>query len=730
MSVTPDKMDILRFKLFHFQPFQLLCTNFNFRLKMRKQFIFLFALLISSNALLAQVFSEVVKSPDGKVQATVTFDKKRGNASYKVRYKGKEIIKESKLGLKVRGEYLYTGMVMLGSHTATQKGTWKPVWGETEEIEEHYNELTLELKDALKLKMNIVFRVFNDGVGFRYEFPDTKQVGLISVLQDATVFNMAEDFETWWAPSDWDSNEHTYSHTKISEIDATKYLSDIEPFNQHIVDVKAVQTPVTMQSGSGVCVSIAEAALADFGALHLKADSSGHNFTAFVIPGINPEIATVNGLPFKMPWRAILLSPDAAGLLTNHLILNLNEPCKIKGDLSWIKPQKYVGIWWELHIGKSGWNYREADGKPNPRHGANTENVKHYIDFAAKNGFDGVLVEGWNEGWDKWFNTNKAELFDFTKPYPDYDMPEISRYAAEKGVKIIVHHETGAAVPSYEQQMDSAYNYLRSFGFNTIKTGYVGHLFPKGEWHDGQRMVNHYNTVLEKAADHQIMVCAHEPVRPSGMHRTWPNFMACEAARGQEFNAWSKGNDPSHELTLIFTRLLGGPMDYTPGIFQIDLNQFDAAKKERVHTTVAKQLALYVTLYSPLQMAADLPENYEKRPDVFQFIKDVPVDWSETRILNAAIGDYVTTARRQKNAGDWYIGSMTDETPRDMKIKLDFLESKKQYEATIYEDGPDAGYNKNPYPVNIRKETVKKGSKINYHLASGGGCAISIKEIK
>ncbi|MCB0526031.1 MAG: glycoside hydrolase family 97 N-terminal domain-containing protein, partial [Saprospiraceae bacterium] len=327
---------------------------------MRKQFIFLFALLISSNALLAQVFSEVVKSPDGKVQATVTFDKKRGNASYKVRYKGKEIIKESKLGLKVRGEYLYTGMVMLGSHTATQKGTWKPVWGETEEIEEHYNELTLELKDALKLKMNIVFRVFNDGVGFRYEFPDTKQVGLISVLQDATVFNMAEDFETWWAPSDWDSNEHTYSHTKISEIDATKYLSDIEPFNQHIVDVKAVQTPVTMQSGSGVCVSIAEAALADFGALHLKADSSGHNFTAFVIPGINPEIATVNGLPFKMPWRAILLSPDAAGLLTNHLILNLNEPCKIKGDLSWIKPQKYVGIWWELHIGKSGWNYREA----------------------------------------------------------------------------------------------------------------------------------------------------------------------------------------------------------------------------------------------------------------------------------------------------------------------------------------------------------------------------------
>lgn len=654
----------------------------------------------------------------------------KGEASYKVRSLGKDIIGNSPLGLQIRGHNLTTGLKLVGHGTSKQKGVWKPVWGEVEEIAEHYNGMKLELRDATGVRMNILFRVFDDGVGFQYEFPEDNTLQEITVLEEHSTFQMEGDHTAWWAPSDWDSNEHTYNRTAISAIDATRHLTDIEPFNQHIVDVHAVQTPVTMQTASGACITIAEAALADYGALHLKVDRNKLQFQSHIIPSADSTVISVNKLPFHTPWRAILISPDAAGLLTNHLILNLNEPCKIEGDLSWIKPQKYVGIWWEMHIGKSGWNYRDKDGKPSGKHGANTENVKHYIDFAAKNGFSGVLVEGWNEGWDEWFNVNRPEVFDFTKPYPDYDMEEISRYAKAKGVKIIVHHETAAAVPSYERQMPAAFAYLKKYGFNAIKTGYVGYIQPKGEWHDGQRMINHYNNVIKTAAQSQIMVCAHEPVRPSGLQRTWPNFMACEAARGQEFNAWSKGNDPSHELTLIFTRLLGGPMDYTPGIFQIEVNQFDPNKKDRVHTTVAKQLALYVTLYSPLQMAADLPENYEKRPDVFQFIRDVPTDWSDTRILNAAVGDYVTIARREKHTGNWFIGSMTDETPRKFKAKLDFLKAGKTYEATIYEDGPQADYLKNPYPVAIRKMKVRKGNTLKLNLAAGGGCAVSLKEMK
>lgn len=697
---------------------------------MTKKLVFSLTLFwVALSAIAATPFTTQVSSPDGQIQVTLQFND-RGAASYSVRYQGKEIVTNSALGLKVREHYLTTGMVLLGHGTSTQKGSWKPVWGEVETIEEHYNSAFLELKDAVGLRMNIVFRVFNDGVGFRYEFPnDEKSVGIISVLQETTAFNMAEDLSTWWAPSDWDSNEHTYKNTKISQINASSYLKDVEPFVQHIVDVHAVQTPVTMQSGSGASFAIAEAGLEDYGALHLKVDSLTHSFSAHIIPGSNPEVISVNKLPFHTPWRAILISPTPAGLLTNHLILNLNEPCKIEGDLSWIKPQKYVGIWWEMHVNKSGWNYRDKSGKPSDKHGATTENTKRYIDFAAKNGFAGVLVEGWNEGWDDWFNVDRAEVFDFTKPYPDYDMAEVSRYAKEKGVKIIVHQETASAVPSYERQMDDAFAYMKKYGFNAIKSGYVGFIQPKGEWHDGQRMINHYNEVIHKAAKNQIMVCAHEPVRPSGLQRTWPNFMACEAARGQEFNAWSKGNDPSHELTLIFTRLLGGPMDYTPGIFQIEVNQFDSNKKERVHTTVAKQLALYVTLYSPLQMAADLPENYEKRPDVFQFIRDVPTDWSDTKVLNAAVGDYVTIARREKNTGNWFLGSMTDETPRKFKAKLDFLDAKKEYEAIIYEDGLGADYEKNPYPVAIRKIKVRKGQTLKLNLAAGGGCAVSIKAI-
>lgn len=671
----------------------------------------------------AQSQTKSVSSPDNKITATLMLNE-AGELSYKVHYAEIDLVGDSRLGLKLRGHDFTSGMKWVGTGSASENSSWKPVWGEVDQINCHYNGISFQLKDAKGMRMDVVMRVFDDGVGFRYEFPEGASSE--EVLSEQTEFKMTGDHEVWWAPSDWDSNEHTYKHTALSYIDASSYLADVEPFVQHITNVHAVQTPVTLQTAGGVCFSIAEAGLMDYGALHLSCDEDKRTFHAFIIPSPDSSVIARVKLPYHTPWRAILIGPNASGLLTNRLILNLNEPSKLTGNLSWIKPQKYVGIWWEMHVGKAGWNYRDKDGKPSGKHGATTENVKHYIDFAAKNGFPGVLVEGWNEGWDDWFNVMRPEIFNFSKPYPDYNIKEISRYAKSKGVKIIVHNETASAIESYNRQRKDAFKFVRKYGFDAIKTGYVGFIQPKGEWHDGQYMINHYNQVLEDAAKSKIMVVAHEPVRPSGLQRTYPNLMACEAARGQEFNAWSKGNDPSHELTLIFTRLLGGPMDYTPGIFQIELNQFDPNKKDRVHTTVAKQLALYVTLYSPVQMAADLPENYEKRMDVFQFIKDVPTDWSETKVLNAQVGDFVSIARRQKGTDRWFIGSMTDETQRDFEFNLDFLKEGKTYEATIYEDGKGADYRRNPYPVNIRKMKVTKGQHINVHLAPGGGCGISI----
>lgn len=690
--------------------------------------LFLAALLLEIATARAQVIQQSVTSPDGLIEGTLTLDE-LGEPAYSVRYKGIEIISPSSLGLQLRGNHdLTRGLKLDTFTTSSQKLFWKPVWGETDSIEDAYNGLNMVLKEPRGYHFTIAMRAYNDGIGFRYEFPEEDGQEHLIILKEQTDFQLTEDYSAWWAPGDWDSNEHTYKNTPVSAIDATSYLTDIEPFNQYIPNVHAVQTPITMQSQKGYVMSIAEAGLMDYGALQLTLEPEKKLFHSFIIPTADPQVISYNRTPFHTPWRAILIDRDPAALLTNRLILNLNEPCQIAGDLSWIKPQKYVGIWWEMHVGKSGWNYRDkATGKLNPNHGATTENTKKYIDFAAKNGFSSVLVEGWNEGWDEWFNVNKPEIFNFTQPYPDYDMKEISRYAKEKGVKIIVHQETAAAIPSYERQLPAALDYVRKNGFNTIKTGYVGHIQPKGEWHDGQFMVNHYNDVLKKAAEKDIMVVAHEPVRPSGLHRTWPNFMACEAARGMEYNAWSKGNDPSHELTLIFTRLLGGPMDYTPGIFHLELNQFDPKKTERVRTTLVKQLALYVDLYSPIQMAADLPENYEKRPDVFRFIRDVPTDWSDTKVLNAAIGDYVTIARREKNTDAWYIGSITDENPRNFKIKLDFLQPKKVYEAILYEDGPNAHYLDNPYPVTIRKIKVRKGQLLKLHLAAGGGWAAEIR---
>lgn len=683
----------------------------------------------------SQINVNSVRSPDGSLQVSVGLTT-NGTPYYMVTRNGKIIIGKSNLGLVCKGIDFTKKLKYIIHSTESHDETWKPVWGEEDSIRDHYQGMTYKLTTQSGYHIDLHFKVFNNGVGFRYEIPGDKGQKELVVLDEKTEFLMMGDHTTWWNPQDWDSNEHSYTQSFLSQVDATKHLTDIEPFNQHIVDVHGVQTPVVMRAYDGTHIAIAEAALLDYGAMQLSLDRQAKRFTSFIIPTADSTIKSINKLPFHTPWRAILIDRDAAGILTNRIILNLNEPCKIEGDLSWIKPQKYVGIWWEMHAGLGTWDYAggqdmsSATGrKPHGKHSANTANTKKYIDFASKYGFSGVLVEGWNEGWEDWFNKMKPEVFDFVKPYPDYDIDELTRYAKEKNVRIIMHHETSGAVPSYERQMDTAYAYMRAHNMNAVKTGYVGHILPVGEWHDGQRMVNHYAEVARRTAANKIMLDAHEPARPSGLQRTWPNWLASEAARGGEYNAWSKGNDPSHTIILPFTRCLGGPMDYTPGIFEVRMNTYDPNKKEFVKSTVANQLALYVTLYSPLQMAADLPENYEKRLDVFQFIRDVPVEWSEMKVIDAVIGDQLTIVRREKGTQNWYLGSITDETPRSFRVDLDFLEEGKLYEAVIYADGQGAHYVDNPYPVNITKRNVRKGEHLNLALAAGGGCAVSFKQL-
>ncbi|MFN0016454.1 MAG: glycoside hydrolase family 97 protein [Saprospiraceae bacterium] len=675
----------------------------------------------------AQKTLRILHSPEKKTSLTVGLNHE-GEVFYKIAYRSRPAVGWSRMGIAAKEHVFDSGLKLIGSGTATHDQTWKPVWGETAEIRDSYNELEYRLQNADGHRMTIRFRAYDEGLGFRYEFPKQPGLGTLSVTDERTEFQMTGDHTAWWIPGDYDSNEHVYTTSPVSAIDASIYEREKNIYTKYIPRPDNVQTPITMKMADGTHIALAEAGLADFGALHLETDPINLKFKAFLIPSADSTVKSRNTVPFHSPWRAVLLSPNAAGLLQSKLILNLNEPCKIE-DVSWIKPQKYVGVWWEMHIGIASWDYegtQNAAANKGVRHGANTENVKRYIDFAARYGFDGVLVEGWNTGWKEWFGQWKDEIFDFTKPYPDYDMDLLSRYAREKGVRIIMHHETSSAVPSYERQMDAAYAYMNRYGMNAVKTGYVGKIIPKGEWHDGQWMANHYLGVAERTAKNRIMVNMHEAVRPSGLHRTWPNWLACEAGRGQEFNAWSSGNPPEHECILPFTRILGGPMDYTPGIFEVRMNAYGPKKTEVVHTTVAKQLALYVTLYSPIQMAADLPENYEKRLDVFQFIRDVPVDWDETRVLHAVIGDHITTARRQKGTDNWFIGSITDEDPRDVTIRLDFLKTDKIYEATIYADGPGAHWETNPYPVAISKRSVKKGDVMTLNLVAGGGCALSL----
>ena len=659
-----------------------------------------------------------------------------GEPTYKIIRNNKIVIGDSKMGLKFFDSDFNTNFEVTSAEQGNSDETWKPVWGEVAQIRDNYKSLTLHLKEkSTQHLLDIIFKVYDDGVGFRYFLPEQENWAQRIVTEETTEFQLMNDNKAFWIPGDYDSNEHVYSTTKVSAINNSIYKKAENAISaMELHDPTSVQTPFSMKNeGDGTYICIHEAALIDFPAMQLHVDNKTLKLTSLLVPSSFEKIKASVKLPFKSPWRAIVLADNAAGLLDSKLILNLNDP-NVLEDVSWIKPQKFVGVWWEMHMGTATWDYENSQNmgveqgqKSATRHGATTENTKKFIDFASKNGIDGVLVEGWNVGWKDWFGKMKDTVFSFTTPYPDYNIEEVNKYAASKGVKIICHHETSSAVTNYEQQMDDAYKYLKKYGMNSIKSGYVGRIIPRGEHHDGQWMINHYMRVMKKTAENKIMLDMHEPVRPTGLHRTYPNLLACEAARGNEFNAWSRGNAPEHETILPFTRLMGGPMDYTPGIFKTTFENL--GKKERVHTTLAKQLALYVTMYSPIQMAADLVENYEARPKEFQFIKDVAVDWDDSKTLNAEIGDYITIARKAKGKNEWYIGSITDENARNFSVKLDFLKAGKKYKATIYADAADAHWEKNPTATNITEQTVDKNTVLALKLVAGGGTAISLKEI-
>ncbi len=701
------------------------------------------AILVSLNLIAQQ--KTVVSSPDKNIQLGFWLND-AGAPMYEMNYKGKPVILPSAMGFSltqtINSEALpsmHDGFRVASSAQTSADNNWKPVWGDVKEIRDNYNQLavTLEQKGEKKIRLNIIFKVFNDGTGFRYEFPEQPNLHHFIVNDEFTQFHLAGNHKAFWIPGDFDSNEFSPNVTTLSEVNASdsKYSSEI--YAKTFFDPTAVQTPLMLKSDDGLYINIHEAALVNFPAMNLHIDKADYTLSAKLVPDALGNKAYLQA-PAKSPWRTILVSDKATDLLASHTILNLNDPSVIK-DPSWIHPTKYVGVWWEMHIGKSTWDYAGSQNatsfdpaglKPTGKHGATTANVKRYIDFAAKNGFTGVLVEGWNTGWEDWFGQFKENVFDFVTPYPDFDVKELHRYAASKKVKLIMHHETSASVTNYERQMDTAYRFMKNNGYDAVKTGYVGKIIPRGEHHDGQWMVNHYVRVAQKTAAYKIMLDAHEPVRPTGLCRTYPNWLACEAARGMEFNAWSEGNKPRHETILPFTRFMGGPMDYTPGIFQLDLSYWDKNKKETIHTTLAKQLALYVTICSPLQMAADLPESYEKKMDAFQFIKDVAVDWDDSKYLEAEPGEYITEARKAKGTNNWFLGAITNENERIAVADLSFLDAGKKYTATIYADADDADYQKNPAAYKITKQVVDNKTVLKLKLARGGGCAVSLVPVK
>jgi hypothetical protein len=672
----------------------------------------------------------------GKIRLDFALDA-NGKPLYSVFYGDKPVIKPSEMGFTLVDDAPFDkNFTLLSSETTTVDDTWKPVWGEVSSIRNHYNQVIVHLKQKDKpyRLMNVIFRIFEDGVGFRYEFPYQPDLKYFVVSNELTSFAMAGDHKTFWIPGDYDTNEYVYTTSKLSEVDNKAMVEKSTSIAVRVApDRYAVQTPLMMKTVDGLYINIHEAALVDFPAMQLHVDRSNFKLTANLVPDAVGNKAYVHA-PFKTPWRTIIVSDKASDILTSKLILNLNEPSKIQ-NTSWIKPMKFIGVWWEMQTGKGTWNYSndadtlDAKGQliPNGRHSANTANVKKYIDFASANGIPGVLVEGWNVGWEDWFGKWKEHVFSFVTPYPDFDVKAITDYATSKGVKMIMHNETSGSATDYERQMDTAYRFMNKFGYTSVKTGYVGKIIPRGEHHDGQWMINHYVRVAQKTADYHIMVDMHEPVRPTGLQRTYPNWLDCEAGRGNEYNAFAEGNPPEHETIMPFTRFIGGPMDYTPGIFKI--KGYSDVPGRQVHTTLAKQLALYVVLYSPLQMAADLPENYQQHMDAFQFIKDVAVDWDDTKVLEAEPGDYITTARKAKGTPDWFIGAVTDENSRISSFKLDFLDKYAKYVATIYADADDADWQQNPEAYKITRYIVDANTMLHLKLAKGGGAAVSIRPI-
>ncbi|WP_372800824.1 glycoside hydrolase family 97 protein [Lutibacter sp.] len=648
-----------------------------------------------------------------------------GEPAYWVTYKNEEVIKKSTLGFDLKDNPPFkTDFKIIRSNIRSFNETWEMPWGEQKEVENKYNELKVELQETSELnrKLNIVFRIYDDGVGFRYEFPKQKKLEEVFITEENTAFNLTGNHKVWWIPGDWDIYEHLYNTTNFSEINA-KGKAEHPNLAQTYIPENAVNTPVTMKTDKGLYVSFHEAALVDYSGMTLKVDTVNYKMKSVLVGSENVDYKVKRTVPFKTPWRTIQINDTAGDLIESKLIVNLNEPNKLS-DISWFKPTKYTGIWWEMHLGKSSWDM--ASGK----HGATTENTKAYIDFSSKNNIGAVLVEGWNTGWEHWIGFEDREgVFDFVTPYSDYNLQEVVRYGKEKGVEIMMHHETSAATQTYEKQQDTAYALMQNLGIHTVKTGYVGKILPKGEYHHGQYMVNQYNNAIIKAAKYQVAINAHEPIKATGLRRTYPNTISREGLRGQEFNAWASdgGNPPEHLTIVAFTRMLAGPIDYTPGIFDIKFNKWK--KENQVNTTIAQQLALYVVIYSPVQMAADLIENYEGNP-AFQFIKDVGVDWQQTKVINGEIGEFVTIARKERNSENWYVGGITDENSRELTIDFNFLSPNITYIATIYKDGEQAHWNNNPTDIIIQNKEITNQSKLNLKLAEGGGFAISLKPKK
>ena len=700
---------------------------------------------ILSLTILLSIFNfgnaQELKSPNGEI--TMNFYLEDGGVpTYQLSYKNQEVIKPSHLGLELKDDEksLLDDFEILNTENSTFNETWTPVWGEEKEIKNEYQELAVSLKQKVTNRIVVIrFRLFNEGLGFRYEFPSQENLVYFVIKEERSQFAMTGDHTAFWIPGDYDSQEYDYTKSKLSEI-RSKFDNAVTGNASQIQFSKTgVQTALMMKTENGLYINLHEAALIDYACMHLNLDDESMVFESWLTPDARGDKGYMQA-PCSSPWRTIMVSDDARDILASRITLNLNEPCKIE-DTSWIKPVKYIGVWWEMITGKSSWAYTNdlpsvqlgvtdySKVKPNDNHAANNANVKRYIDFASEHGFDGVLVEGWNEGWEDWFGKSKDYVFDFVTPYPDFDVEEIHHYAKSKGVKMIMHHETSGSVRNYERHLDKAYQFMKDHEYNAVKSGYVGNILPRGEYHYSQWIVNHYQYALEKAVEYEVMINAHEAVRPTGICRTYPNLIGNESARGTEFQAFG-GSKPNHVTVLPFTRLIGGPMDYTPGIFEMDISKLNPNNNSHVNSTLANQLALYVTMYSPLQMAADLPEHYEQFMDAFQFIKDVAIDWNKSAYLEAEPGDYVTIARQEKGSTNWFVGNVNGTNGRTSTFNLDFLEKGKKYTATIYADAKNAHYKTNPQAYTISSKKVNYKSKLSIWSAPGGGFAISIKEIK